>query len=166
MEGGKGVAEKKGVNEVVLQIQGSEDSKGPSLTETSSYSFSKNSHFGSSPESGLSPNSNKPPKIPTETLTRRKSLARSVFSKPKSRFVEPAYVGEASLVTEKTQLVKQVQKTQLVNTNSTSTSNRNSPNVASPSHKVSVSTPRDHLKSAPITPRTPFDWITRRRGGR
>ena len=144
MEGGKGVAEKKGVNEVVLQIQGSEDSKGPSLTETSSYSFSKNSHFGSSPESvkdknfevieldnlknriqmsmfssspspGLSPNSNKPPRIPTETLVRRKSLARSVFSKPKSRFVEPAYVGEASLVTE---------KTQFVNTNTTSTSNR------------------------------------------
>ncbi len=44
-------AEKKGVNEVVLQIQGSKDSKGPLLTETSLYSFSKNSHFGSSPES-------------------------------------------------------------------------------------------------------------------
>ena len=28
--------------------------------------------------------------------------------------------------------------------------------MASPSHKVSVSTPRDHLKSAPITPRTPL----------
>ena len=55
MEGGKGVAEKKGVNEVILLIQGSEDSKGPLLTETSLYPFSnpfsKNSHFRSTPES-------------------------------------------------------------------------------------------------------------------
>jgi hypothetical protein len=177
MEGGKGVAEKKGTNEeVVLQIQGNEDSKSPSPAETSSGSFLKNFQFGSSPKSVKdqnievieldnlknrvqmstfssspspvpSPSSNKPPKIPTDTLTRRKSLARSVFSKPKSRFVEPAYVGEATLTAE---------KTQLVNTNTTSISNRNSPNVASPSHKVGVSTPRDHLKSAPITPKTPL----------
>ncbi|KAK4401249.1 Mechanosensitive ion channel protein 9 [Sesamum angolense] len=37
----------------------------------------------------IGPSSNKPPKIPTsETLTRRKSLSRSVYSKPKSRFGE------------------------------------------------------------------------------
>uniref|UniRef100_A0A2N9J0R4 Mechanosensitive ion channel MscS domain-containing protein n=1 Tax=Fagus sylvatica TaxID=28930 RepID=A0A2N9J0R4_FAGSY len=177
MEGGKGEAEKKGTNEeVVLQIQGNEDSKSPSPAETRSSSFLKNYQFGSSPKSVKdqnfevieldnlknrvqmstfssspspvpSPTSNKPPKIPTDTLTRRKSLARLVFSKPKSRFVEPAYVGEATLA---------VEKTQLVYTNTTSNLNRNSPNVASPSHKVSVSTPRDHLKSAPITPKTPL----------
>ena len=61
--------------------------------------------------------------------------------------MEPAYVGKATLAAE---------KTQLVNTNTTSISNRNSPNVASPSHKVSVSTPRDHLKSEPVTPKTPL----------
>ena len=43
MEGGKGVAEKKGTNEeVVLQIQGNEDSKSPSPVETSSGTFLKN----------------------------------------------------------------------------------------------------------------------------
>ncbi|KAJ8648366.1 hypothetical protein MRB53_001389 [Persea americana] len=41
----------------------------------------------------LSPSPNKPPRPPprSETLTRRRSLSRSVFSKPKSRFVEPPY---------------------------------------------------------------------------
>ncbi|XP_050270121.1 mechanosensitive ion channel protein 10-like [Quercus robur] len=178
MERGKGVvAEKKGTNEVVLQIRGSEDSnsKGPSVNETGSYSFSMNSQFGSSPKSikdqnlehielenlksrvqmstfssspspAPSPTANKPPKIPNEALTRRKSLARSAFSKPKSRFVEPSYGGEEYLAAE---------KTQLGNTN-TGTSNRNSPSVASPSHRVSVGNPRENLKSAPITPRTPL----------
>ncbi|GER32083.1 mechanosensitive ion channel protein 10 [Striga asiatica] len=37
----------------------------------------------------IGPSSNKPPKIPkSETLTRRKSFSRSVYSKPKSRFGE------------------------------------------------------------------------------
>lgn len=178
MERGKGVvAEKKGTNEVVLQIRGSEDSnsKGPSINETGSYTFSMNSQFRSSPKSvkdqnleqielenlksrvqmstfssspspAPSPTTNKPPKIPNEASTRRKSLARSAFSKPKSRFVEPSYGGEEYLAAE---------KTQLGNTN-TSTSNRNSPSVASPSHRVSVGTPRENMKSAPITPRTPL----------
>ncbi|XP_022858731.1 mechanosensitive ion channel protein 10-like isoform X2 [Olea europaea var. sylvestris] len=42
----------------------------------------------SSPDVGFSPGANRPPKIPTETLTRRKSFSRSIYSKPKSRFGE------------------------------------------------------------------------------
>ena len=112
MEGGKGVAEKKGTNEeVVLQIQGNEDSKSPSPAETSSSSFLKNFQFGSSPKSVKDQNiavieldnlknrvqmstfssspslvpslsSNKPPKIPTDTLTRQKSLEGQCSQNP------------------------------------------------------------------------------------
>ncbi|XP_042976933.1 mechanosensitive ion channel protein 10 isoform X2 [Carya illinoinensis] len=180
MEGGKGVAEKKGSNEVVVKILGSDeafvankesrDSQGPAIVESSSYSFSNNSQLGSSPKwvrdsnlelTGLeelktraqmsafasssspspSPNLNKPPKIPSEALTQRKSLARSAFSKPKSRLVEPAYAGDTYLAARKADA---------------SSSNRNSPNVVSPIHKVSVTTPRDNLKSSPVTPKTPL----------
>jgi hypothetical protein len=170
MEGENGVTEKKGTNEVVVQILGTEEAFVP-CKDSSSYTVSKNSRFGSSPKSNKgsnleltelqdlksraqtstftattspapSPTPNKPPKIPNETLTRRKSLAQSAFSKPKSRLVEPSYAGDANLAKEKAELVN--------------TRNRNSPNVASPSHRVSVSTPRDNLKSAPITPRTPL----------
>ncbi|KAF5481770.1 hypothetical protein F2P56_002398 [Juglans regia] len=179
MEGGKGVVEKKGTNEIVLQILGTEetyvtrkesrDSKGSAFSESSTYSFSRNSLLGSSPKrvsdtnvepkelddlknrvqtsTFTSPSSplpspiRKPPKIPTDTLTQRKSLARSAFSKPKSRLVEPAYAGKANLDSKKADATF---------------SNRNSPNVASPSHKVSVTTPKETLKSAPITPRTPL----------
>ncbi|XP_021890723.1 mechanosensitive ion channel protein 10 [Carica papaya] len=57
----------------------------------------------SSPEiARFSPSSNKPPKIPTrnETLTRRKSLARSLHSKPKSRFVEQSYAVDPNTLDE------------------------------------------------------------------
>ncbi|KAE7998485.1 hypothetical protein FH972_003028 [Carpinus fangiana] len=170
MEGGNGVAEKKGTNEVVVQILGVEEAFTASK-ESSSYTVSNNYQFGSSPKSdkgsyfeltelqhlkssvqptifscatspALSPIPNKPPKIPNETLMRRKSLAQSALSKPKSRLVEPSYAGDTKLAKETAQLAK--------------TPNRNSPNVASPSPRVSVSTPRDNLKSAPITPRTPL----------
>ncbi|KAB1209423.1 Mechanosensitive ion channel protein 10 [Morella rubra] len=183
MEGGKGVEDKKGTNEVVLQIMDGEeafvqnkesnDSKVPALTEITSYSSPKDSQLRSWPkwikDSTLelaelddlksrvqlstfensssptpSPIPSKPPKIPTEALLRRKSIARSAFSKPKSRLVEPAYAIDANLTAEKAQWAE------------TSSSNRNSPIGASPIHKSSVSTPRDKVKSAPITPRTPL----------
>ncbi|KAI4380788.1 hypothetical protein MLD38_006936 [Melastoma candidum] len=91
-----------------------------------------------------SPNYGKPPKMPTtgNTLSSRASFARSSFSKPKSRFVEPAYPGEAAVIVgEKSPL-------------------RSSPNVGSPYNNVSNSGAKDkereNLRSAPITPRTPL----------
>ncbi|KAB1209424.1 Mechanosensitive ion channel protein 10 [Morella rubra] len=177
MEGGKGVL---GTNEVVVQIMGAEDafvpnkesndSKVPALTKTASYSSRKDSQLGSCSKwikdstlelaelddlknrvqlstfaSSSSPNPSpipsKPPKIPTEALMRRKSIARSSFSKPKSRLVEPAYAIDANSAAQLAE---------------TSSSNRNSPNGDSPIHKGSVSTPRDNVKSSPITPRTPL----------
>ncbi|EXB74868.1 Mechanosensitive ion channel protein 10 [Morus notabilis] len=56
-----------------------------------------------SPEIGrFSPSPNKPPKIPAtyDTLTRRKSLNRSVFSRPKSRFGEPSVPIDSAMFEE------------------------------------------------------------------
>ncbi|XP_052210181.1 mechanosensitive ion channel protein 10-like [Diospyros lotus] len=56
----------------------------------------------SSPEiARFSPSPNKPPRPPNpETLSRRKSLARSVLSKPKSRFGEPSVPLDSNLIEE------------------------------------------------------------------
>ncbi|XP_057985735.1 mechanosensitive ion channel protein 10-like [Hevea brasiliensis] len=181
MEAGRGKAEKKGTNDVVLQISTTQESffASQETKDTKAYTLSKNSQLGSSPKRSklelielensslriqtstfaTSPSSsdiarygpvptptlNKPPKIPTsDSITRRKSLARSEFSKPKSRLVEPPYPNDANLKEEKIRLV-----------NSSSPSST-SPNAASPTNTVSVSAQKDSLKSAPITPKTPL----------
>ncbi|KAH7519258.1 mechanosensitive ion channel protein 10 [Ziziphus jujuba] len=85
-----------------------------------------------------SPTVSKPPKIPTEPLSRRATLSRSAFSKPKSRLVEPPGPTDANLAEEKARIK----------------SNRNSSFGSSP--KLNVTTPGETLKSGPITPRTPL----------
>ncbi|KAJ4824777.1 hypothetical protein Tsubulata_024570 [Turnera subulata] len=87
-----------------------------------------------------------PPKIPvTASISRRRSLTRSEFSKPKSRLVEPPYPNDAELKEEKTRLAN------------SSPSRSKSPSVASPSHLRSTpATPKGNLKSAPVTPKTPL----------
>ncbi|KAJ9168014.1 hypothetical protein P3X46_019593 [Hevea brasiliensis] len=181
MEAGRGKAEKKGTNDVVLQISTTQEScfASQETKDTKAYTVSKNSQLGSSPKRSklelielensslriqtstfaTSPSSsdiaryspvptptlNKPPKIPTtDSITRRKSLARSEFLKPKSRLVEAPYPNDANLKEEKIRLV-----------NSSSPSST-SPNAASPTNTVSVSAQKDSLKSAPITPKTPL----------
>ncbi|XP_050218254.1 mechanosensitive ion channel protein 10-like [Mercurialis annua] len=101
----------------------------------------------SKPQTPVStPTHNKPPRIPTESVARRKSFARSEFSKPKSRFIEPSYANDhAELKEEKYRLY-----------NNSTSPYRKSPNVASPSHRISTSTPKSHLKSGPVTPKTPL----------
>ncbi|KAG6769928.1 hypothetical protein POTOM_025595 [Populus tomentosa] len=168
MEAGEGVIGKKGTNDVVIHISSTNQD-----ATAKAYSFSKNSQLGSSPKDSSSnleltefenlsvrvqtspsseipkpspapsPTPHKPPKIPTtDSITRRKSLARSEFSKPKSRLVEPSYPYDA--------ILKEEMKTG-------QSGNSSSPlNVASPNHTLGVTTPRDNLRSAPITPRTPL----------
>ncbi|WVZ21640.1 hypothetical protein V8G54_008962 [Vigna mungo] len=55
-----------------------------------------------SPEIRFMPSPNKPPKIPVSSanLIRRKSLTRSVYSKPKSRFGEQPYPVDGTLLEE------------------------------------------------------------------
>ncbi|XVE97921.1 hypothetical protein REPUB_Repub03eG0060600 [Reevesia pubescens] len=171
MEAGKGLVDKKGTNDVVLHISNSEDSfvfnketnedsiAFSSLTEAASKnlelkqienlrvqaSTQVTSPSPSSEIGRMSQTPNRPSKIPTDKkLTPRKSLGRSAFSKPKSRLVEPAYPDDAKLVDEKS--------IQMVN--SSSPRLRNSPAAASPSNKTT--TPKENLRSAPTTPKTPL----------
>ncbi|KAK6944772.1 Mechanosensitive ion channel MscS [Dillenia turbinata] len=94
----------------------------------------------SSPTSEItksSPSANKPPKIPTsDSASRQKSLVslRSVYSKPKSRLVEPSYA--ASNVSDENINIQLL----------------NSPNKALPINKSNPTTP----KATPITPKTPL----------
>ncbi|GKV17889.1 hypothetical protein SLEP1_g28344 [Rubroshorea leprosula] len=163
MESGKGIADKIGTKDLVLQISSPEEAfvtskerKDPkafsSFTDRSTYSFSMNCQLESSPNTLAlahaspfrrspspsnevfrdAPAANKPPKIP------RSSLARPAFLKAKSRLIEPAYPNDAKLIEEKTAQ------------NGSSSSPYRSP----PNNKVS--TPRENLRSAPITPKTPL----------
>ncbi|GFY98500.1 mechanosensitive channel of small conductance-like 9 [Actinidia rufa] len=154
MEGGKNSEQKVGSNEVVVSILGIEETSKlenqsgvcRSLETLESVSSSKNTPIGS-PNTGLTelqilkssvqlststnsfnpeitnlgttPNSNKPPKIPDESVIRRRSL-----SKPKSRLVEPPYLNVTKLAEE--------------------------------SSKSNTSTPKETVKTAPVTPKTPL----------
>ncbi|KAK4769573.1 hypothetical protein SAY86_027723 [Trapa natans] len=84
----------------------------------------------------------KPPRFPADTSTRRMTLSRSSFSKPKSRFEEPAY----STNVEETIQPKNVSSSPF----------RASP-MASPQNKnVSAMSPKNNVKAVPVTPRTPL----------
>lgn len=85
------------------------------------------------------PSPNKPPKIPESgTLTRRISLSRSVYSKPKSRFGEQSLPIDNKILEEDEPLV-----------DSRVMSNRGSPNTKVDVNNVST-------RTVPITPKTPL----------
>uniref|UniRef100_A0A803NTG4 Mechanosensitive ion channel MscS domain-containing protein n=1 Tax=Cannabis sativa TaxID=3483 RepID=A0A803NTG4_CANSA len=147
METGQRVVEKNETNDVVLQVSGTEETSNgsrESSTESSSYSVSKNLKSGLSPNVSKSSNVEltelqsttttiKPPKAP---------IARSPFSKPKSRLVESP--------PHRTEEIKAPSKS------NTSSPLRSSPNLTSPNRKSTATTPRESQRSAPITPRTPL----------
>lgn len=87
--------------------------------------------------SKLSPASTpgKPPKIPIQYPSRKQSLTRSSYSKPKSRLVEPSYPSDMSLLEEKVPMLGD-----------------KSPAKASP--RANGSTPR--ASQTPVTPKTPL----------
>ncbi|KAK4422192.1 Mechanosensitive ion channel protein 10 [Sesamum alatum] len=91
----------------------------------------------------IGPNSNKPPRIPTsETLTRRKSLSRSVYSKPKSRFGEQSVSIDGKMFEENGTPAEE---------NVIST--RDSPNTKLDVNSASM---KEINRSVPITPKTPL----------
>ena len=160
MESGREAATKTGdrKNEVVVTISSSEgctDSKASASTENGFNLSSKASielerlkssasvtpkTTPPSPDIARSSNESKTPKIPTESVVRRRSLGRSAYSKPKSRLLEPSYPIGTS-VEEKTQLLP------------SSSPNTNS---ASPVHNLTATTPKGNVRTAPATPRTPL----------
>ncbi|XP_051119169.1 mechanosensitive ion channel protein 10-like [Andrographis paniculata] len=95
-----------------------------------------------SPETSI-PSSNKPPKIPTASaLTKRKSLSRSVYSKPKSRFGEQSVEIDAKMFDESPSLVE-----------GHPLSSRGSPVSKL---DTTASTIREVNRTVSITPRTPL----------
>ncbi|XP_070009049.1 mechanosensitive ion channel protein 10-like isoform X1 [Nicotiana sylvestris] len=133
-------------DEVVVMISGDhKDSKSPVAPKPTVLVSD------SSPEIARyspSPSPNKPPKIPTtETLTRRKSLARCTYSKPKSRFGEQSVPIDANMFNEQAAEP------------SASSPNRNVSNHASPTAKMgSSNTFKETTRtvSISVTPRTPL----------
>ncbi|GAU26709.1 hypothetical protein TSUD_314860 [Trifolium subterraneum] len=105
-----------------------------------------------SPEIRFIPSPNKPPKIPTtnENLTPRKNLARSVYSKPKSRFGEQPYPIDETLLEENVTSTFQEQL-------AVSSPYRNSFNKAgnSPNNKSGTVNRTVSITSV-VTPRTPL----------
>lgn len=155
---------KKTSDEVVVLISGDEkDPKNPHPA-ASPRRVSVDSPSGAqravpvsfSPPEGArySPRVNKPPKIPTtDTLTRRKSLARSVYSKPKSRF------GEQSVPVDHNMFDEGISTIQEHVEPSSSSPYRNLSNQASPNDQMGSSndtTLKETFRNIPITPKTPL----------
>ncbi|XP_059634775.1 mechanosensitive ion channel protein 10-like isoform X2 [Cornus florida] len=85
------------------------------------------------------PTMTKPSKTPDEPVARRRSIGRSAYSKPKSRLLEPSYPKNSAVVEEKSQLL-----------------NSSSPYRNSPNSKANATTPKEYVRTAPITPKTPL----------
>ncbi|CAH1419477.1 unnamed protein product [Lactuca virosa] len=101
-------------------------------------SYPENAYFMPSP--------NRPPKIPNpETLTRRKTLARSIYSKPKSRFGEQPLI-DHNMFDEMHEPVGQASNSPM------RISARASPRVAGNTTASPAATPR----TLSITPKTPL----------
>lgn len=151
------MADKEGTEQVVLRIldsegavDGTKDHTKRSVASHPDFELKETrsirctipqSGVGSSPSPEIARMSPlKPPKIPVESTVRRPSFARSSFSKPKSRLVEPPCPGGANLAEDKAQ----------------AKSTSGSPYNNSPAKITTATSPRDALKSAPITPKTPL----------
>lgn len=154
-----GMAEAKKSGEVVVMISGQEKD-----VKSEPHRVSGDTHIGAvkfSPLSCPSPETarfvaspNRPPKIPThETLTRRKSLARSVYSKPKSRFGEQPVHVDLHVFEESNALIQDY----LNSTDNSPVRNisaRGSPNSRAPSAPTSF---KETLRIPSLTtPRTPL----------
>ncbi|KAK4792935.1 hypothetical protein SAY86_023370 [Trapa natans] len=162
-----GETERKDKNDVVVYISGSESESrastvaqagsslrlSPELAELPALRVqpgAQNSSSTGSPaqeavKSSPCPTPGKPPRSPAHSLTNR-TLSRSSFSKPKSRFQEPAYSTNAEETIQPNNVI--------------SSPFRASP-MASPQNKnVGASSPKDNLKTVPVTPRTPLIPLT------
>lgn len=118
----------------------------------------------SSPEIKFMPSPNKPPKVPisnaNNNLTRRKSLTRSVYSKPKSRFGEQPYPVDGTHLEENGNSSLQEQLT--VSSPYKASPNNNKPGTGNVNRTVSilsVITPKTPLMASPGPAGEDFDEI-------
>lgn len=154
-----------GEEEVVVVVRGDEkDGKNTTQQQPSvvlkdqkankvSIGSSERVSFGSSsPETARysSPSPNRPPKIPTNgTLSRRKSFASSVYSKPKSRFGEQSAPVDTRLLEESTSTIQDQLEP------SVSSLYRNLSNSASPNARMGstvISPFKETGRTMPVTP--------------
>ncbi|GFY80477.1 SNF7 family protein [Actinidia rufa] len=120
MEGGKGLEMKETSSEVVVSI----------FRETESLKTSSSSLE----ITNSSPTPNRPPIISVGSVTQRRSIARSAYSKPKSRLVELSYPINSHLVEESSQFVS-------------------SSSPSSPTRKTNAGTPKENVKTDPVAPK-------------
>ncbi|XP_028777354.1 mechanosensitive ion channel protein 10-like isoform X2 [Neltuma alba] len=145
--------EKKTANagEVLVVISG-QDSKVTECNDVhTGHAASKSPRLnGASPEIRFSPSPRKPPKHPlgSENFVHRKSLTRSVYSKPKSRFGEQPYPVDATLFEDTNDFTLQEQL-------AVNSPCRYSFNKGSPNNKSRVVNRTASITST-ITPKTPF----------
>ncbi|KAF5748352.1 mechanosensitive ion channel protein 10 [Tripterygium wilfordii] len=101
------------------------------------------------------PSANKPPKIGNETLVRRRTLTRSVYSKPKSRFGEQSSNADIDVFDENN-LVSQDQ----ISSNSPyrTSLTRGSPNSKASSTRTNSITPKTPLMQSPGGPGDDEDY--------
>lgn len=144
MESEMSLKQRAGNLDVVVEIQTpSTVENGVAISNEELSRVQMNLFTSTSTPAIISPSSISDPaaKPPSGANFRRRSLTKSEYSKPKSRIVEPQYPSSSNPVQESVQTV--VRKA----------SERNSPNVGSPSVKVNSSSPKT---SVPVTPRTPL----------
>lgn len=151
------MTENRRSGEVVVTISGEEKdakSRGVSVTE-SPHRKSVDSH----PENAyFMPSPNRPPKIPhPDTLTRRKTLARSIYSKPKSRFGEQPLI-DSSMFDDIAESAGQTSNSPIrIVSNRASPNNRASPRVAANTTASPSGTPsKETIRTVSITPKTPL----------
>jgi len=105
-----------------------------------------------SPEIRFIPSPNKPPKVPAtnENLTPRKTLVRSVFSKPKSRFGEQPYPIDGTLLEENVTSSNLQDQLNVTSPYKASRSPNNKPGTVYRTVSItSVVTPRTPLMASP-----------------
>ncbi|MCI08780.1 mechanosensitive ion channel protein 10-like, partial [Trifolium medium] len=142
-QGGEVSMIEKKIEQVVVAISNDHDHELKGIESLPRYA-SKSTPFNcASPEIRLIPSPNKPPKVPTtnENLTPRKNLARSVYSKPKSRFGEQPYPIDGTLLEE--------------NVTSPHRNSFNNATSHSPNNKSGTVNRTVSITSV-VTPRTPF----------
>ncbi|KAI3711847.1 hypothetical protein L1987_70395 [Smallanthus sonchifolius] len=133
------MSENKKAGEVVVTISGEEKDVKNAKSVTQSPRISVDSHLENT---FFMPSPNRPPKIPNpETLTRRKTLVRSINSKPKSRFGEQPLI-DHNMFDEMLEPVGQT-----LNSPARIASNRASPNVT---------LLKETTRTISITPKTPL----------
>lgn len=146
------MSENKKSGEVVLTVSGEDKdvkAAGGAVTQSPN-----RKSVDSQPENVVfMPSPNRPPKIPTsDTLTRRKTLARSIYSKPKSRFGEQQPVIDHNLFDDMLEPVGQNSNSPMRNA-----SNRASPRMAGNTNASPNGTPlKETIRTISITPKTPL----------